>query len=143
MDNELVVNKNWLERNWKWFLPFATLIILLFTALLTSNSKGDLTNIAQAYAENSLFEDAIAKANTNNRVLETVGKIEPIDKLAILEGSTIYTNNNNSVQLSVRIKGTKGSGKLDIVAQREEKKWNYEKIAIRIKNPEEEINILN
>jgi hypothetical protein len=143
MDNELVINKSWPERNWKWFLLFATLIILLFTALLTSNSKGDLTNIAQAYAENSLFEDAIAKANTNNRVLETVGKIEPIDKLAILEGSTIYTNNNNSVQLSVRIKGTKRSGKLDIAAQREGKKWNYEKIAIRIKNPKEEINVLN
>lgn len=143
MDNELVVNKSWLARNWKWFLLFVTFIILVFTALLTSNSKDDLTNIAQAYAENSLFEDAIAKANTNNRVLETAGKIEPIDKLAILEGSTIYTNNNNSVQLSVRIKGTKGSGKLDIAAQREGKKWNYEKITIRIKNPKEEINVLN
>lgn len=142
MNNEMIVNKNWLRRNWKWFSPMTIVILLFLIILFTSTSKKDLTNIAQAYAEDSLFENAIEKANQNKRVNEIIGKIKPIDKLAILEGNTIYTNDNKAVSLSVRIKGTTGNGKLDIAANKKGTEWEYTKIAIRPKNSNEEINIL-
>ena len=142
MENELIVNKSWFARNWKWFLPCILIVILLCTVVITSTSKNDLANISQAYAEDALFENAIEKANKNKRVLETIGTIQPIDKLAILEGNTIYTNDNNNVELSVRIKGAGGNGKLDISARKKGTEWDYTKISIRIKNPKEEIAVL-
>lgn len=142
MDNELIVNQNWIKRHWKWVLPMTILLILFFILLIPSTSKSDLTNIVQAYNETSLFDDAITIANKNKRVLETVGKIEQIDKLAILEGSAVYTNNNKSVEASVRIRGAKGNGKLDISAYKKEG-WNYQKIIVRLKNPKEEIKIVD
>jgi hypothetical protein len=75
--------------------------------------------------------------------LQTIGIIQPIDKLAILEGNAVYTNNNNSVRLSVRIKGDKGNGKLDIAADKVGKEWKYKKITVRNKNTKEEIVIVN
>lgn len=143
MDNELVRNKNWFNRNWKWILPSILITILLLTVAITTTSKNDLTNITQAYAENSLFEKAIEKANSNKKVLERIGKIKTIDKLAILEGNTLYTDNNNSVELSVRVQGTKGNGKLDISAYKNGKEWKYKTISLRTKNPKEKIKILN
>lgn len=143
MDNELIVDKSWWKRNWKWFLPTSiVLILLLFWVILTSTIDGSVTDIAQAYSDNSLHEKAIEKAKTNKRVLEVIGKIEPIDKLAILEGNAIYSNNNNSVELSIRVKGSKGKGKMDISADKIGNEWQYKKINIRIKNPKDEIQIL-
>jgi hypothetical protein len=143
MDNELIVERSWWKRNWKWFLPTLTLIFLsLFGLILSSTIDGNVTDIAQAYSDTSLYEKAIEKAKTNQRVLEVIGEIEQIDKLAILEGNAIYSNDNNSVDLSVRIKGSKGKGKMDISADKNGTEWKYKKISIRIKEPKEEILIL-
>ncbi|OOV18600.1 cytochrome c oxidase assembly factor Coa1 family protein [Flavobacterium sp. LM4] len=143
MDNELIVKKSWWGKNWKWFLPTLTLIfLLLFWLILSLSIDGNVTDIAQAYSDNSLYEKAIEKVKTNQRVLEVIGEIEPIDKLAILEGNAIYSNNNNSVELSVRVKGSKGKGKMDISADKNGTEWKYKKISIRIKEPKEEIQIL-
>ena len=81
---------------------------LLLGFILTSGNGGNITTIAQAYADDSLYKKAIEKANTNERVLNSIGKIESLDKLAILEGDAVYSNNNSSVLLSIRIKGSKG-----------------------------------
>jgi hypothetical protein len=109
---------------------------------LNSNIDGSLTDIAKAYSDNLLYEKAIEKANKNKRVLEVIGQIKPIDKLAILEGNANYSNNNNSIILSVRIKGSKGKGKMNISADKNGSEWVYKKINIRIKEPKEEIQIV-
>ncbi|MFV8347801.1 cytochrome c oxidase assembly factor Coa1 family protein [Flavobacterium sp. ZB4P13] len=142
MDNELIVEKSWWKKNWKWFLP--TALFLIGTVLFTSLSiDGDVTDIAKAYSENSLYEKAIEKSKTNKRVLQLLGNLKPIDKLAIIEGNAKYSNNNNSIELTVRVKGSKGKGKMDISADKKGAKWKYKKISIRIKHPEEEIKIIN
>ena len=140
MNNELIPEKNWWTKNWKWFVP-TFLFLITILGLFSSISNGNVTDIAQAYSDASLYENAIKKAKTNQRVLEVLGEIKPIDKLAILEGTAIYSKNNNSVETSIRIKGTKGKAKLDIVADKKGTEWIYKKINIRIKNPKEEITV--
>ena len=110
--------------------------------MVSSGIGGNITDIAQAYTEDSLYQNAIEKVKTNKRALEVLGEIEPIDKLAILEGNAVYSNNNNSVTSSIRIKGSKGKGKMDILAEKNGTVWEYKMIKIRIKNPKEEIQII-
>ncbi len=143
MDNDLINEQSWWKKNWKWFLPtFIIMFLLAFGLILSSSVDGNVTDIVQAYSDNALYEKAIEKAKTNKRVIDVIGEIEPIDKLAILEGNAIYSNNHNSVKLSIRIKGNKGKGKMDISAKKNGNQWEYKKINIRIKNPKEEIQIL-
>jgi predicted negative regulator of RcsB-dependent stress response len=55
MNNELIVEKSWWNRNWKWFLPTSLLLFLiLFGFLLSLTIDGNISDIAQAYSENSL-----------------------------------------------------------------------------------------
>ncbi len=143
MDNDLVENDNWLKRNWKWSVATSIVFIFIIGLLFTSNSPKNLIDIVQAYNDNSLYQKAIEKSNCNKRILQTIGIIQPIDKLAILEGNAVYSNNNNTVELSVRIKGNNGNGKLDIMAQKFGTEWKYKKITVRNKNPKEEIVVLN
>ena len=143
MDNELVEKESWLKRNWKWSVPTTILFVFILGIFLTSNSPEGITDIIQTYNDNSLYEKAIAKANSDKRIVQSIGIIQPIDKLAIVEGNIVYSNDNNSVSLSVRIKGTKGNGKLDITADKIGTAWKYKKIIVRNKNTKEEIIVVN
>lgn len=143
MDNELVEQKNWFKRNWKWFVPATVIFIFVFGFFLTPNSEVNLTDVVYAYNDAALYEKAIEKSNSNKRVLQTIGIIQPIDKLAILEGNAVYSNDKNSVKLSLRIKGYKGNGKLDIIAKKLGAEWIYKKIIVRNKKSKEEIVVVN
>ena len=62
MDNELIVTKNWWNNNWKWFLPASLLLFLLLLGfILTSGNGGNITTIAQAYADDALYQKAIGE----------------------------------------------------------------------------------
>jgi len=138
--NELIKEKNWGRRNWRWLVPITAFLIGII-ALLSLTSG--LTSFAQAYAEPSLYENALERARQNERVIKVLGSLQPVDKLTILEGNVVYTENNNAVDLTFRVTGSKGKGKMDISATKINGNWDYELIKIRVKNPEEEIIILS
>jgi hypothetical protein len=141
LENDLIEKENWLKRNWKWLIPSILFCVLLIELLASSTSKEGIADIAEAYSDNLLFEKAIEKANENPNILKNMGRIEPIDKLAILEGNIIYSNNHQSVNLSVRVNGTKKKGKLNLSAVKKGTEWEYKKISVRTKNPKNEIVI--
>ncbi|WP_245569862.1 cytochrome c oxidase assembly factor Coa1 family protein [Flavobacterium soli] len=137
--NELIREKSWGVRNWKWLVPITALLIMIIAFLsLTSG----LMSFAQAYAEPALYENALEKARQNERVSEVLGTIQPVDKLTILEGNVVYAEDHNAVNLTFRVTGSKGKGKMDIQANKIDGNWEYELIKIRIKKPEEEIIVL-
>lgn len=138
--NELIRKKNWGRRNWKWLVPITAFLIVII-ALLSLTSG--LTGFAQAYAEPSLYEDALEKARENERVNEVLGNLQPIDKLTLLEGNVVYSEDNSSVTLTFRITGSKGKGKMDISALRNNGVWEYELIKVRIKDPKQEIIVVD
>ncbi len=100
-------------------------------------------DFAQAYIDKPLYENAIEKARNKEKVKEIFGKLEPIDKLAILEGDVGYSNDNKTVKMSVRISGSKEKGTMYILANRENENWNYEKIEIISKKQKKKINIID
>jgi hypothetical protein len=143
MDNELITKDNWWKRNWKWLVP--TCVLLFFFGIwlaLTLIITGNIDDYAQAYSDTLLYEKAFEKAKTNDRIIAVLGNLEPIDQLAIIEGDVKYSNNGNSVDLSIRIQGTKGRGKMDIVADKKGTVWNYKKINVRIRQSKEVIQII-
>lgn len=136
MNNELINKKDWLQRNWKWAL---TLIVIAFLslALFLSQTSEHISDFGKAYFEPELYEGALKLAQQNEQVTELLGQLEPVGKMAILEGDIEFTNKNNHVDLSVRIAGTEGKANLSATAYRIKNNWEYEKITIRIKNPSE------
>lgn len=142
MDNEIFQDRNWFKRNWKWFVPVILSSILFIVIFSLSGSKNHMSNFVQAYADTPLYENAVKKSNANKEVQSVLGKLEPVDELAILESNVEYGDNNKSVNLSVRVHGNKGTGKMDVLATRKGKGWKYKNIKIRIKQPKQEIVVL-
>jgi ABC-type branched-subunit amino acid transport system substrate-binding protein len=94
-------------------------------------------DLAKAYADTELYDNALEKVKSDKRITELLGEIEPIDKMAILEGQVKYSNENKTVNSTIRILGDKGKARMDISADRIKNEWNYTKINVRIKNPPE------
>ncbi|TXE20203.1 hypothetical protein ES731_06750 [Psychroflexus gondwanensis] len=137
MNNELIEQKSWWKRNWKWLVPVSGIIMISLAIFFSSGMDGIGADLAQAYTDTELYKNALEKVKSDQKANELLGKIEPIDKLAILEGEVHYTNENQTVNSTIRLKGTKGKAKLDISADRINNEWNYTKINVRIKNPPE------
>ena len=136
MNNELIKQNNWWNNNWKWLITVS--IISLIMAVFISFDMGAIgADLTKAYSDKQLYENALLKVKSNQKVIELLGEIEPIDKLAILEGEVKYTDDNRTVKSSIRIKGSTGKGRMDIIADRVNKEWKYKIINVRIKNPPE------
>lgn len=142
MDNEIKQDKNWLQRNIKWFAPLVVVVLLLGSALFSSVSDAQLGGYANALADDALYQNAVKQAQENAEVTKVLGTLEPVDQLAIIESNVNYTNDNNAVNLSVRVKGSKTKGRMDVNATKVDNAWQYKLIKIRIKDPKQEIVVL-
>ncbi|TLP74141.1 cytochrome c oxidase assembly factor Coa1 family protein [Maribacter sp. ACAM166] len=137
MCNDLIIEKSWFKRNWKWLI-LVFLLFCLFIFFISSSGLGSLfSDYGKAYTDSSLYSIAIQKVQSNSRVREILGEIEPMGKMAIINGAIHYSENNKAVESTIKIFGENGKAILDISAEWINGSWDYKKINIRIKNPPE------
>lgn len=123
-----------MRKSLKWILPITVVLAVVFYLFSSSGMGKVATDLTQAYADEELYNNAIKKANANQRVIENIGEIQPIDKMTILNGEVNFSNDNQIVKSTIKINGSKGNGKLDLTAERENGSWRYDQINIRIKD---------
>ncbi|MBE8727297.1 cytochrome c oxidase assembly factor Coa1 family protein [Flavobacterium hungaricum] len=143
MSDELIQHKNWLKRNWKWLFPISGLSILILLISIVPNSGEVIISTTKAYTETALYEDIVKKINSDKEVVAFFGTVQPLDKLALLEGNAVYSNNYNTIIVSVRINGSQRKGKLNFEAVKNKEVWKYTKITILDKITKRKIIVLN
>ena len=137
--NELIQEKSWWKRNWKWVVPTGgclTIIILLIVfigAAVLGVTK--LTTGSEPYLE------GIAKTQNNEQAIELLG--EPIETDGIMQGSINFSNNIGDADIRIPIKGPKGEGTIYVVAEKSNGTWTYSELEVRIDQNNEVINLLN
>jgi len=90
MNNEIITQKNWWSKNYKWFVPVVAFLFLSIAVFFNSGMDGIATDLAQSYADTELYNDALEKVKANEKLKKILGELEPIDKLAILEGQVEF-----------------------------------------------------
>ncbi|HDZ04685.1 hypothetical protein LCGC14_0345620 [marine sediment metagenome] len=143
MSSELIVEKSWYKRNWKWFVPMFLFVFAFAILLLSSGLGGLLGDYGKAYSDSSLYAIPMEKVNRNSRVRKILGKIEPMGTMAILNGAIHYSEDNKSVDSTIKIFGENGKAMLDISAEWINGAWVYNKINVRIKSPIENKEIIS
>lgn len=140
--SSLLENKNWWNKNWKWIVPFLGIIIISTFTISTTDIGENTFDIVKAYADPDLVDGALFLAQENDEIKQLLGELKPIDKMAIVEGNVKYSNNDTSIDISVRVKGSKGKGRMRIFADRIRDKWEYKEIIIGIKKRNKTIIIV-
>lgn len=142
MNNDLIEQKSWWKKHWKWFVPLISMLLILVCVFFISGSNSIVGDYSKAYADQQLYSDALEKVRENERIKDVLGTIEPMRNTAILNGSVKYFNDNTSVKTTIKIFCTKGKAMLDIAANRIDNTWHYQEIRVRIKNPPEKREII-
>ncbi len=137
MGNDIIEQKSWIVKSWKWFVPLIGIVLILIFSLFPSGFDRIFGDYLKAYADPKLYETALERVRLNERIKEVLGAVEPIDVMTILNGSVDYSDDNKSVNSTIKITCEKGKAMLDISADRIDEIWIYKKINVRIKNPPE------
>ena len=137
MNNDLIKSTTWWQNNWKWSVPTFVVFIIIIVSIFLSGFGDTLGNYSKAYSDSKLYNDAIKIVRENNRVKETLGHIEDINNMTILNGYIEYADDNSSVKTTIKVSGEHGKAMLDISAHLINDTWSFDALNIRIKNPPE------
>ncbi|WP_314242519.1 cytochrome c oxidase assembly factor Coa1 family protein [Empedobacter tilapiae] len=110
--------------------------VILFTGLIIG---GLFWGFSKITSDNDVTKHAINIINQNPEVQQKLGT--KIIKDGMFRGNISIANDTGEANISVPIRGTKGSGIAIIVGEKEFDKWNYEKIIVQIDETGELIQI--
>jgi hypothetical protein len=129
--------RNWWNRNWKWFVPVGCLgaIVLLvgFGAMIVFLAFGFVKS-------SESYKQAVAIAKTNSAVMEALGS--PIKEGLLFAGNINISGSSGEADLAIPISGPKGKAILYAVATKSAGKWTFSTLEVAIKASGERIDIL-
>ncbi|QKX04506.1 hypothetical protein HN014_06120 [Aquimarina sp. TRL1] len=130
--------KSWFSRNWGWAVPLGgcLTIVVLFFVFLGSLFFG----VSSLMTGSDPYKEGIAKAKQDTYLIELLG--EPIETNGIMQGSISIENNTGKADISVPIKGPKGTATLYVEGTKTDGEWSYEEIYVIIQETDEQIDLL-
>ena len=134
--------KSWFSRNWGWVVPVGGCgcgclgLILLFVFGIGATIFG----VSEMMTNSVPVGYAIEQASKNEKVIQFLG--EPIESYGIPSGNISLDNDDGNVDFTISIKGPKGKGILIVRGIRVNSEWAYEDLYVRIKETQEEVNLL-
>ena len=137
--NELIEQKSWWKRNWKWVVPTGgcLTLIILFIAFIGTIFFG----ATKMLSGSEPYQDSVAKAQNNEQVIELLG--EPIETDGFMQGSINYSNDDGDADIRIPIKGPNGEGTIYVVGEKRNDVWTYSEQEVRIDKNNEVIDLLN
>lgn len=130
--------KSWFGRNWLWFIPLTG--CLGFILLIILGLGAAFFGVSNMINNATPVEYAIELATKNELVIKNLG--EPIEKYGIPSGNISLTNDDGDVDFSIPIRGNVGEGTLVVRGIKIDGEWVYEDLYVRIRDTQEEINLL-
>lgn len=134
--------KSWFSRNWMWAVPVGGCgcgcigIILFFVFGVGAAIFG----VSKLIDNATPVEYAMEQVRNNEKVKFLLG--DEIEKYGIPSGNISLSNDDGDVDFSIPIRGDKGEGTLIIKGIKSNGEWIYEDLYVRIKETQEEINLL-
>ncbi|NIO19823.1 MAG: hypothetical protein GTN76_03550 [Candidatus Aenigmarchaeota archaeon] len=126
--------RNWWNRNWKWFVPVSCLVLLVGICAGIAYLGFGLVKSFETY------KDAVAKAKTNSAVMEALGS--PIKEGLLVAGNINVSGPSGQADLAIPISGPKGKATIHAVAKKSAGKWTFSTLEVAINASGERINIL-
>ncbi|MBN8640355.1 MAG: hypothetical protein J0L86_00960 [Flavobacteriales bacterium] len=138
MENDTLQRESWWNRNWKWFVPTGCLTLLVIAGLVI----GGIVYSVSSFMKNSdVYVHSLEMAQKNPEVTSKIGS--PIVTDGIAQGNISINNDVGDANLTIPVKGSKGSGSIQVVAQKTGKEWEYQVMSFQSDDESSEpINLL-
>ncbi|WP_297694447.1 cytochrome c oxidase assembly factor Coa1 family protein [uncultured Eudoraea sp.] len=132
MNNDLLPEKSWWNRNWSWALPLGgCLTVLIIIGVVIGSVFFSVTSMLD---DSVPLEYALNKINEDPEIIEQMGF--PIEKNGMIQGEFNWVNGEKVTDIKVPIAGPEDSGTLFIKASARDDIWTYHEIKVVIKENE-------
>lgn len=130
-------NKNWWDRNWKWFVPVGCLGFLVLFAAFFAVIVWFVFGMMKS---SDAYKDAFLKAQTDPSVQEIIGT--PIEEGMFVAGNISVSGSSGQADLSFPISGPDGKATVYVVAAKSAGQWTFSTLVVEIKESGQRINLL-
>lgn len=138
MENNTLQRESWWNRNWKWFVPTGCLTLLVIFGLIIG---GIFYSVTSFMKNSDVYVHTLEVAQKNPDVTSKIGT--PIVTDGIAQGSISINNSVGDANLTIPVKGNKGSGSIQVVAHKTGKEWEYQVMSFQSDDESTEpINLL-
>lgn len=115
----------------------ALLLIVLSASVFMNGNGADVT---RAYQEKRVFEMAIEKVNADAELTKSIGKIQPIDQMTILNGESQF--NGNHLKSTIKVISENATAKLDLQATQSGENWTIDSLQVRVPKTRQTFKII-
>ena len=120
--------KNWFERNWKWFVPVLVVTVLFVFILSIAGLFFGITSIMK---RSETYQYPMKLVNDNARITELLGS--PVESGFMIQGNINISGGSGNSNISIPIKGPKGKGVIYVNAVKKAGVWEYKVLSVCIK----------
>jgi hypothetical protein len=113
--------KNWFDRNWKWFIPTVVVALLLVVGGFVGAIFYGVTHM---FTGSEPYKVAVDRAMKSPAVQENIGT--PMKVGWFTSGNENLNGPSGSASLSISLTGPKGSGTIYVEAKKRAGTWRYE-----------------
>lgn len=135
---EHIKQKSWFSRNWPWVVPVGgclTMIVLFFVFL-----GSVIFGVSKAISGSAPYQDALSKAQEDEYIIQLLG--EPIETDGIMQGEISFKNNTGIADISIPIKGPKGTATVYVIGTKENDQWTYSELYVIPDETNEQVDLL-
>lgn len=130
---------DWLQRNWKWFVPALVLTILLMVGLMLGAIWFLVTGLV---TRSGAYQQALEFVQQDARAQQRLGT--PITRRGwFITGSiNVHAGGSGYARLAIPVEGPNGRGTLHVEARKRGGRWKLIDVVLRLKPGGERLQLL-
>lgn len=128
--------KDWWDRNWKWFLPVGCLGALIVMAGFLGGIAAFVFGIIK---HSDVYKESLAQAQANPAVTQILG--QPIKEGFFIYGSIHVSGPSGEADVAIPISGPKGSGTIYAVATKRAGIWHFTILEVAVEGSQDRIDL--
>jgi len=129
--------QSWLRRRWPWLVAAGCLGLLVLAAVFVGVI---LLAVSTGMKSSDAYAQALEAAQEHPAIVEALG--EPMEPGFLPGGSINVTGPTGQADLSIPIKGPKGSGTIYLSATKSAGIWQFSILEVAVEGREERIELL-
>ena len=134
---QMVPQKSWFSRNWKWFLPTIILGPLLLLALFIG---GILSFVFGMMKSSEPYHYAVATAQNNPEVIRELGA--PVEPGWFTSGNINVSGSSGAAAMAISLNGKLRHGSVLVIAKESDGNWTYQKLEVLVDGHDTPIQLL-
>lgn len=132
-----VSERNWLGRNWKWFVPLLGCMGLTFLIGLVALV---VALVVGAMRSSDVYNGAVARAKLDPSVVLALGT--PIGEGWFVTGNIQMSGSSGHADFSIPIHGPKGAATIYAIATKSAGQWKFTTLVVEVSQTRARLDLL-